>query len=275
MVPSKIIPKGRAAKVLNIQGHEPDGIWLPHRHDYYEVMWSLESRGHHCIDFIQYPLAKNRVFLISPDQVHDARQLKGGLRVVAFKSELFEHTTRQQATMFTLGFDKAFQVPYLDLDEQGAQQLNKLWQLLEEADQEQNSALLESLLSSYLRYLCRYKQDTSLSSEPRALDPRVLKIESLIEQHYRSYKRCDFYAATINLTAKRTNELMRHSRGRTVTTSIINRVCLEAKRELTFTTKSVQTIAQQLGYEDSSYFSRLFKNQEGCSPTDYRLKMFK
>ena len=45
---------------------------------------------------------------------------------------------------------------------------------------------------------------------------------------------------------------------------------LQAKRDLRFTNKSVKEIAFGLGFEDPSYFTRLFKKAESVSPQVYR-----
>ena len=57
----------------------------------------------------------------------------------------------------------------------------------------------------------------------------------------------------------------------TTTSVIVQRVILEAKRMLTDKRLTVNEIAVALGYDDYSYFSRLFKKQVGKSPTDFRL----
>ena len=44
----------------------------------------------------------------------------------------------------------------------------------------------------------------------------------------------------------------------------------EAKQMLETTTDSVEGIAVEVGYEDASFFSRLFKRQVGLTPAQYR-----
>ena len=45
-----------------------------------------------------------------------------------------------------------------------------------------------------------------------------------------------------------------------------------AKELLTVTDVSIFEIANSVGYEDQLYFSRVFKNKIGLSPSDYRKK---
>ena len=46
----------------------------------------------------------------------------------------------------------------------------------------------------------------------------------------------------------------------------------DAKRRLERTAESVDEISYQVGYEDASYFRRLFKRTTGISPSRYRRK---
>ena len=48
------------------------------------------------------------------------------------------------------------------------------------------------------------------------------------------------------------------------------RVVLETKRMLADKQLSINEIADALGFEDYSYFSRFFKKQTGMSPTEFR-----
>ena len=44
------------------------------------------------------------------------------------------------------------------------------------------------------------------------------------------------------------------------------------KRELAYSTQSIQEISRQLGFEDYTYFSRLFSKTTGVSPSTFREK---
>jgi len=56
----------------------------------------------------------------------------------------------------------------------------------------------------------------------------------------------------------------------TLSQIINNRIMIEAKRELYLTSKGIKEIANDLGYKDEFYFSRVFKKQVGVSPKQYR-----
>ena len=56
---------------------------------------------------------------------------------------------------------------------------------------------------------------------------------------------------------------------------IHQQVVLEAKRLLYYTNMDVKEIAFSLGYEDPTYFSRLFSKVTGISPGAFRQKFHK
>ena len=70
------------------------------------------------------------------------------------------------------------------------------------------------------------------------------------------------------------NECVRNATGYSVTYHIQQRVVLEAKRLLYHSDKSVKEIAAGLGYEDYSYFVRLFTKVSGITPAAFRNKNF-
>jgi len=48
------------------------------------------------------------------------------------------------------------------------------------------------------------------------------------------------------------------------------RLLLEAKRELVYTSMTISQISDQLGFSEPAYFSRFFKRMTGQSPKDFR-----
>jgi len=59
---------------------------------------------------------------------------------------------------------------------------------------------------------------------------------------------------------------------KTTTDIIIDRVILEAKRMLIYTGKSFSEIGSMLGYDDYSYFSKVFKKKVGYTPKEFLKK---
>ncbi|MEW7289946.1 helix-turn-helix domain-containing protein [Aquimarina sp. 2304DJ70-9] len=78
------------------------------------------------------------------------------------------------------------------------------------------------------------------------------------------------YAEKLCVSSKTLGGVVKKYLNQTTSNLIVNRIIVEAKRELYLTSKSVQIIAASLGYQDEFYFSRLFKKKVGVSPDIYR-----
>jgi AraC family transcriptional regulator, transcriptional activator of pobA len=83
-------------------------------------------------------------------------------------------------------------------------------------------------------------------------------------------KRPAFYADQLNISETYLNEAVKEITGFTATYWLMNEVMVEAKRLLAYSRLSVKEIANDLGYDDHTYFSKLFKKVSQVTPTDFR-----
>ncbi len=96
------------------------------------------------------------------------------------------------------------------------------------------------------------------------------RFRELIERDFRSHQPVAVYANRLGLTPPHLNRICREHFGDTALGMVNQRLILEAKRYLTFTTLTAKEIALALGFEDSAYFTRFFKRQAGVSPLTFR-----
>jgi AraC family transcriptional activator of pobA len=92
----------------------------------------------------------------------------------------------------------------------------------------------------------------------------------LLEQHYRQHWKIDNYAAALHVSAATLSRVCHEILGSTAKKLIQERLHVEAKRSLIYTTETLDQISFELGYKDAAYFSRVFKQIEGVSPMSYR-----
>jgi AraC family transcriptional activator of pobA len=96
----------------------------------------------------------------------------------------------------------------------------------------------------------------------------------LLEQDFTQIKSPAAYAKHLNITTPYLNECVRTATGHPVSFHIQQRIILEAKRLLAHSNQSVKEIASKLGYDDYSYFTRLFVKVTGLTPLKFRTKNF-
>lgn len=78
------------------------------------------------------------------------------------------------------------------------------------------------------------------------------------------------YAGKLNITKDYLHKIIRRHTDKTPLEWIMEAVILEAKILLKQTEKPVGEVSAQVGIEDPSYFSRLFRKETGTSPLSYR-----
>ncbi|MGU3470148.1 helix-turn-helix domain-containing protein [Paenibacillus sp. D51F] len=127
-------------------------------------------------------------------------------------------------------------------------------------------------MQGYLRYLVR----TAAHSRPFAEPPKSIadEVASHIHAHLAHDLTRTSLAETVFLNPDYMARLFKKETGMPLGTYIIQARLSEAKRLLQDTSLSVRAVADQVGYANDSHFSKLFKQETGCSPADYR-KAFK
>ena len=81
-----------------------------------------------------------------------------------------------------------------------------------------------------------------------------------------------FFAEKLNVTTSHLNDCVKSTTGFSLTYWLQDTIIREAKRNLYYTNKNIKEIAYDLGFEDHTYFSRLFKNITKETPLSFRNK---
>jgi AraC family transcriptional activator of pobA len=98
----------------------------------------------------------------------------------------------------------------------------------------------------------------------------VQRYRALIELHLRRHQPLGFYAAQQQVTSDHLSRNCRAASGLSALDLLHDRVLLEARRLLAYTSAPVAEVARDLGFDDPSYFSRFFARRAGHAPQDYR-----
>lgn len=140
-------------------------------------------------------------------------------------------------------------------------------------DYEQNGLQNLDLLQSYLiTLLCEVNRIYQPASGPgpAAGVALVNRFRELLFSLIRTKQRVTDYAALLNITPNHLNKTVKALTGKSPTQWIDEAILLESKVLLSQTDLSVSEIALEVGVDDPSYFTRLFRKYENLTPTEFR-----
>jgi AraC-like DNA-binding protein len=286
MTKEKIIPSFDLYKTLGAplgfefykleEAYNPYDATLPHRHNYYEILYFKESGGNHEIDFASHPVVAHSLHFISPGQVHLLRRDKHVTGyVLSFSKDFCYAETSGIEFIDSFPF---FNNPYaasivrVEKNEQ-----KNVSELIEKIQAEYFSASEDkaNMLSSYLIILLvmakRLYKPQSSSGKPMPVRSELTrKFKMAVEKNFIKIKSVNEYSEMLNISSGHLNDTVHHDTGRTASEIIHERIILEAKRLLYRSEKSVKEISHALGYEDPSYFVKFFKSHAEDTPENFR-----
>lgn len=129
--------------------------------------------------------------------------------------------------------------------------------------------LMTRLLEFLLRLLSHYRKG---KLNEALADKRVsARFLAELKQHIRQHREVSFYAEKACLSSKHFSAVVKQETGQNAAYWIHRQVVAEAKMLLHVRRDlSVQIIADMLGFEEQSTFSRYFRRETGMSPTEFR-----
>jgi AraC family transcriptional regulator, transcriptional activator of pobA len=92
----------------------------------------------------------------------------------------------------------------------------------------------------------------------------------LVEGNYRKHRPLSFYANRLGVSVTHLGRICRGQFGISSQSIVHDRLILEAKRSLAYTSAPVVDIASDLGFRDAAYFSKFFASQVGDTPSAFR-----
>lgn len=262
--------------ILSIQSilDGKDMVQETHRHNFYFVLVLENGKGEHNVDFKQFSLNHNSIFVLRPGQLHSLTIKEGSKGYIINLQSDFFHIDNKTSNQL---LKKASQNNCYEFNEKKFTKimtvLDRIYEefhIREEAFQKSIKANLEILFIE----LCRNKTTKEIDRTQLYEQERLEEFLQLIETQITKYKQVSEYAELLNLSSYQLNSITKKLLGKTSSKLISEQIILEAKRQLLATSGQVNQIALHLGYEDVSYFIRLFKKHTTFSPENFR-KNFK
>jgi len=251
---------------------------LPHKHDFYNVLFITKGSGTHTIDFVTYEIKPGSVFFLTPGQVHSWELSPDIEGFSVFLEAAFYLVGRPEQTLRNLPFFHAFHSqPVVYLDRESQQKMGLMMEEMRaefQGEEPRRFEVIRAILEVFLLKMTRYYQAGEVMPRPDGQSAYLLgqvhQFETLIDEHFRQVKAVKDYADRLNLTPKNLNNICKKTINKTASDLIYERIVLEARRLLLHSDMTVQQIVLELDFYDASYFVKFFKKHTGQTPEQYR-----
>ena len=247
----------------------------PHNHNFEELLIGIEGELEHFIDFKTSKIKAPFVSFVTKGKVHRLipKPLNNSCEIwaIRFKSEFIPETTFQ---LYALYNNQA----NIELKKDTClKRLTSLCEMMYDETQQENIdfAIIRQLLSVLLTMIESERKKTIPIDQTFQKSQHISfgNFLSILEENYRRPEGVEFYAEKLFMSSRNLNLICQNILEQSVSEIIETRKLIEAKNLLISTDKTISEIAFELGYNENSYFSKVFKKKSGQSPSEFREDM--
>ena len=256
-------------------------ITIPHRTDFYQILWFYRGNSVHWVDFEPVPMEQGMMLFLNKDRVQrfEIDAAAEGI-VILFTEDFYSRTSIDfQHLHSSILFYDLMRVSHFKIKSHHkifATLLEQIqWELTQYAN-ENHASILRNLLHNFLLYAEREyrKQGYTALKENTNLE-YLLLFRKTLDEHFINEKQVQFYLGKLLISEKRLNLVTSKTIGKSPKQMIDARVMLEAKRLLAYTQNSVKEIGYMLGYEEPTNFVKYFRKHSQQTPVEFRKQILK
>jgi len=250
----------------------------PEQVDAYSIYWIKNGSGIYHIDFENYSFKSNTLFFLSPGQVFsvDSEAIEEAYKLTFLRDFYCIQTHDKEVACNGVLFNNIYDTPFLQPSENDTIKLEFIiTSLVDELKQSKTGQydMLQAYLKQFIVHAVRIKKEHYQIKDD--VESQLFKDFSLlVEQNYKTLHSVTEYANRLGLSPKSLTKHFQKIGSLTPSDFIKNRIILEAKRQLIYSSDSVKQIAFTLGFNDPAYFTRFFTKSTTKSPllfkTDYK-----
>jgi AraC family transcriptional activator of pobA len=275
-IPMNTMPSGTREGILIMKSSinglpNPKEIERSHRDNGHLFILQLKGTTFIEIDFQKHFIEGSSIIYINPDQIH---------RVITFEhatviSWIVTSENLNQKNLEILA--DLTPVAALTLDAEACTVISETASLCIKLSERKKEKLFNMILQGSLNTLVslvasQYLSKATTTENHSRFEVVTKSFKSALEKTFLTVKSPGEYAKSLNISTSYLNECIKTVTGQSVSHHIQQRVILEAKRMLYHSSKSIKEIAGELGYDDYSYFTRVFVNVTAMTPLAFRNK---
>lgn len=272
-----------AGKLISVRTHTRFVYFPEHTHNYVEVIYMCSGSTHHIINGNDVILETGELLFLNQNavqEIYPAREEDIAVNFIILP-EFFDYALRMMETEENLlrrfvvdslrgesnssgylHFKVADVLPVQNLVE------NLIWTIV---NRQPNKRSINQVTMGLLFLQLMNQIDKVETDESDEEQKFVIKVLGYIEEHYRDGELSKL-AAEMHYDLYWMSREIKKQTGKTYTELVQSRRLSQAAYLLTHTAMSVMDIGLSVGYENMSYFHRIFRQKYGMSPRKYRLQ---
>ena len=238
----------------------------PHAHEFCELLFIVEGNGTITANGKQKPFKRGDIVIYDPGVEHfEQSRGKDAILIYFFAVDMFKITDLQEGHLMPPGYDFIY-----NTGERFDEFLTMFKNIIYECKHtkaffgEIASCLAKVTMLGVLRTANRTENELSKNNKT------VEKAVEYINNNYSKNISLETVAEQCYVDKYHLSHMFTKALGVSVGKFIKDLKIAKAKRLLETTSYTVSVIAEKTGFDDSSYFSRMFKSAVGCSPLQYR-----
>jgi AraC-like DNA-binding protein len=252
--------------------NQPDRTRL-HRHNYPELFHFYRGRGSHLNDFREFAVRSPSLVFVEAGHVHawpDAARLRGDMLSFDAGFALRTGAMEKSAALFLPPAPVV-----MPLNKPGAAIVRQSFLRIRREWHERGAGWLAAVRSClgllHVEALRAHARLRSGAEPPDNAAARLCReFHLLLERNVHARTTPRKLAATLGVSTDHLSAALRGVTGKSAARHIHDRLLLEARRLLAHSHLDVAEIAWHLGYDDASYFGRIFRRHEGITPGQFR-----
>lgn len=266
--------------VADLRLRAREELRFTHRYDFHTVVCVTRGSCTQMVDFQSIACAPGSLLVVRAGQAHNygADADWDGWNLLFRPEFVLPVSTTSHDLKLALDLERLPEHMVLN-----GQELGKVTDLLQQmredtlmdalvgAPQEDVHRLLRHQLHTLLTRLSilqgrRQTQETLVSPASQ----RFQRFRQLVDKRFAQWHQVADYAGQLGYTEKSLARAVAAAAGTTAKAFIAARINLEAKRLLVHLDMPVATIAEKLGFDEPTNFSKFFKREVGCTPAEFR-----
>lgn len=247
-----------------------------HSHNFYLMVLFTQGTGIHTIDFEKFEIKIGHLYILKPGQVHSWQLSKDIDGYIIFYSQEAYNLYFGKKKIDDYSFYHTLKnSPEIILNKLRLLAIRSYFELLIAENKKDEFKKQDQLLN--LIDIIHIELARIYDSETKYIIPtynlKINELENLVSKHFKEEKLASFYAHKMNISLKHLNRICKDVLNITLTEFIYSKIILESKRLLSTHKKTIGEVADEMGFENYSYFTKVFKKHTGQTPQNFKKQL--